>query len=113
MDAMYPHRESGAPSLDDVKRAVAKHFQLSIAELVSPSRTARVSWPRQVAIHIARDLCGASLPAIGQSFGGRSHATVLHACKRVSDRLSDDQQADDDIADITARLLERHTDRDC
>ena len=99
MDAMYPPRGSGRPSIDDVKRAVAAHFELSVDELVSPSRTARIAWPRQVAIHLARELCGASLQAIGEAFGGRNHATVLHACKRVSDRLSNDQQAVDDIAD--------------
>jgi chromosomal replication initiator protein len=113
MDAMYPRHGSVAPSLDDVKRAVVKHYRLSVDELVSPSRTARIAWPRQVAIHIARELCGASLPVIGESFGGRSHATVLHACKRVSERLSNDQQADDDIAAIKAGLLESQADRDC
>ncbi len=113
MDAMYPRNGSGAPSLDDVKRAVAKHYELTIDDLVSPSRTARIAWPRHVAIHIARELCGVSLPAIGGSFGGRSHATVLHACKRVSDRLHNDQQAVDDIAAIKSGLLNGQADRDC
>ena len=59
---------------------------LTVAELISAIRTARIAWPRQVAIHLARELTHASLPAIGAAFGGRNHATVLHACKRVSER---------------------------
>ena len=31
--------------------------------------------------------------AIGEAFGGRNHATVLHACKRVTERMDLDQQA--------------------
>ncbi len=46
-----------------------------------------VAWPRQVAIYLARELTGESLPAIGRHFGGRNHTTVLHACKRVTERL--------------------------
>ena len=57
-------------------------------ELVSAGRTARIAWPRQVAIHLARDLTDASLSAIGEAFGGRNHATVLHACKRVAERIA-------------------------
>ena len=40
-----------------------------------------------MAIHLARELTDASLQTIGEAFGGRNHATVLHACKRVSERL--------------------------
>jgi chromosomal replication initiator protein len=104
LDTMYPGRRTHAPSIDDVQAAVADHFGLTTAELTSASRTNRVSWPRQLAIHLARDLTDASLPAIGRAFGGRNHATVLHACKRVSERLKSDQQAVD-IRDALTRGL--------
>jgi chromosomal replication initiator protein len=45
-------------------------------------------WARQLAVHLSRDLTDASLQRIGEAFGGRNHATVLHACRRVSDRIS-------------------------
>ncbi|MGH2875647.1 MAG: helix-turn-helix domain-containing protein, partial [Solirubrobacteraceae bacterium] len=66
------------------------------------SRAAGVAWPRHVAIHLARELTGASLPKIGQAFGGRNHATVLHACRRVSQRMRDDAHAVDEIAKLAA-----------
>jgi chromosomal replication initiator protein len=65
-----------------------------------------------VAIHLARDLTGASLPTIGKAFGGRNHATVLHACKRVSERLKDDQQAVDEIEALAAQVTATPADRD-
>ena len=111
---MYPSRRGpGPPSIDEVQAIVAAHFQLSVEQLTSPNRTNAVSWPRQVAIHIARDLTGASLPAIGRAFGGRNHATVVHACKRVSERLKNDQQVVDEIATLLALVSARQADRNC
>jgi chromosomal replication initiator protein len=114
LDAMYPaRRRSGPPSIDEVQSIVAAHFKLSVEQLTSASRTSAVAWPRQVAIHLARDLTGASLPAIGAAFGGRNHATVLHACKRVSERLKSDQHVVDEIATLSALVSARQADRNC
>jgi chromosomal replication initiator protein len=103
LDTLYPVRRRAAPTIQDVKAAVARHYQLSVEQLESPTRTSQVAWPRQVAIHLARDLTGASLPAIGEAFH-RNHSTVVHACKRVSERCQTDQQAVDEISILTALL---------
>ena len=50
---------------------------------------ARVAWPRQVAMYLARELTDQTLPAIGRAFGGRNHTTVLHACKRTAERIAE------------------------
>jgi chromosomal replication initiator protein len=114
LDAMYPaRRRAGPPSIAEVQSIVAAHFRLSVEQLTSPSRASAVSWPRQVAIHLARDLTGASLPVIGRAFGGRNHTTVLHACKRVSERLKTDQRLVDEIATLSALVSARQVDRDC
>jgi chromosomal replication initiator protein len=114
LDAMYPGRRgAGPPSIAEVQAVVATHFKLSVEQLTSASRTGSISWPRQVAIHLSRDLTGASLPAIGKAFGGRNHATVLHACKRVSERLKNDQQTVDEIAALAAIVSSTQADRNC
>jgi chromosomal replication initiator protein len=113
LDTMYPaRRRAGPPSIDEIQSLVAAHFRLSVEQLTSASRASAVAWPRQVAIHLARDLTGASLPVIGQAFGGRNHATVLHACKRVSERLKTDQQVVDEIATLSALVSAGQADRD-
>jgi chromosomal replication initiator protein len=111
MDVMYPAAAVPELSIADVQGAVALHYAITVTELVSAARAARLVWPRQVAIHLARELSHASLQTIGAAFGGRNHATVIHACKRVSERMRDDQQAVDDITEIQRRLLERQADR--
>jgi chromosomal replication initiator protein len=111
LDAMYPSPRRTAPSIAQVQAAVAEHFGLSVAQLTSSTRTAKVAWPRQIAIHLARDLTGASLPSIGKAFGGRNHATVLHACKRVSERMKNDRQTVDEIAALAELLAHDEGDR--
>jgi chromosomal replication initiator protein len=112
LDAMYPGRRQRPPSIADVQEAVAHHFGLTTAELTSASRVSRLAWPRQVAIHLARDLTGASLPTIGKAFGGRNHTTVMHACKRVSERMKNDQQAVDVIGQLSQLVSRARDDRD-
>jgi chromosomal replication initiator protein len=101
------------PTIAEIQMTVADRFGLTVDQLISSSRAAKVNWPRQLAIQLARDLTGASLPAIGREFGGRNHATILHACKRVSDRLKTDQQAVDDLARLRRQLSTEPDDRSC
>jgi chromosomal replication initiator protein len=96
-----------------VKHTVAAHYGLTVDDLISSSRAARVAWPRQMAIHLARELTDASLSAIGDAFGGRNHATVVHALKRVAERASEDQQTAVDIDELSRELRNRGVDRDC
>jgi len=112
LDVMYPGKRSRIPSIADVQTIVAAHFELSVDQLTSASRTSRVAWPRQVAIHLARDLTGSSLPTIGKAFGGRNHSTVMHACKRVSERLKNDQHVVDEIHALKLLLSGAPADRD-
>ena len=109
----YARAGAGAtgPTLDSVKSTVAAHYGLSVGELTSASRAARIAWPRQLAMHLARELTGAPLTVIGSAFGGRNHATIVHACKRVAERLAVDQQAAVDIDELTRSLREPGSDR--
>jgi chromosomal replication initiator protein len=106
LDSLVPATSNGAPSIPDIQSAVAAHFGISVATLVSPSRAAAVAWPRQIAMHLARLLTEASLPTIGRAFGGRSHATVVHACRRVASQLAVDKQATSTLSALTAAIRE-------
>jgi chromosomal replication initiator protein len=113
LDEMHPATRHSELAIDDIQAVVAGYYGISVAELTSSSRKARVAWARQVAIHLSRDLTITSLEIIGKAFGGRSHATVLHACKRVSERLRTDQQAVADMDQIVALLQAGDSDRSC
>ena len=112
MDTMYPLRGRTQPTIADVQAVVASHYSLSTAELVSAGRTARLAWPRQIAIHLSRELTGAPLQTIGEAFGGRNHGTVLHACKRVSERVADDHNVAGELDSLSREIHSRLADRD-
>ena len=102
---LYPDAPAaGPPTIARVQEAVARHFGIEVGALLASSRAAVVAWPRQVAMHLARQLTGESLPAIGAAFGGRSHTTVMHACRRAQERVAGDPDAAADV-DKLSRLL--------
>jgi chromosomal replication initiator protein len=106
LDTMYPElRAQAKPGVADIQSAVAAFYEISVAELLSPSREVRVAWPRQVAIYLARRLTGTSLQSIGQAFGNRNHATITHACKRVTERVIADPHINTDLQQLTDRVL--------
>ena len=77
-------------TIEAIQRAVAEFFGIRIEEMKAKRRTKGVAFPRQVAMFLARELTDASLPRIGEEFGGRDHTTVMHACDRVKTSLSQD-----------------------
>jgi chromosomal replication initiator protein len=106
LQTLYPRASPTAQnpsSIAEIQAAVGTHFGLAGGELLSSARTARIAWPRQVAMYLARELTGESLPSIGRHFGGRDHTTVLHACRRTAERLSNDTAARDAVDKL--RLL--------
>jgi chromosomal replication initiator protein len=106
-----PRSRSCEISLPRIQEAVATYYDLTVPELISTGRTARITWPRHLAIHLARELTGASLQTIGGAFGGRNHATVLHAAKRAAQRLADSTEARNDLRQLTTMLSPGQDDR--
>jgi chromosomal replication initiator protein len=103
---LYPDtaRAGGPLSVEAIQDLTADAFGVTRDELLSESRATRLAWPRQVAMYLAREHTSETLPAIGRSFGGRNHTTVLHACRRAAARLADDPEASDFVRRLTERL---------
>jgi chromosomal replication initiator protein len=97
---------SAQPTVEAIQDLTAEAFGLTRDELLSPSRAARLTWPRQVAMYLAREHTGETLPAIGARFGGRNHTTVLHAWRRTAERVAGDPEASEMVRRLTERLDE-------
>ncbi|HEX3510714.1 MAG TPA: chromosomal replication initiator protein DnaA [Solirubrobacteraceae bacterium] len=99
-----PAHASSTRTIADVQAATCEHFGLTRSELLSAGRSARLAWPRQLAMYLARELTGESLPAIGREFGNRDHTTVMHACKRAGQRCAAEDDAREAVEKLRARL---------
>jgi chromosomal replication initiator protein len=78
------HEDGNTPTLKAIAAAVGRQFDVSVADLRSKSRLHSVTAARGVAMHLARELAGASYAEIGRYFGNRDHTTVIHACKKTA-----------------------------
>lgn len=70
-----------------IMKVVSRYYDISPEQLVTQKRSRDISFPRQVAMYLCRELTGMSLPKIGQVFGGRDHTTVMHACDKIQDEM--------------------------
>jgi chromosomal replication initiator protein len=96
LDGLYGRAKPRVRTVEDVQAAACDAFGITLEELVSTSRSARVTWPRQVAMYLARELTDQSLPAIGRAFGNRDHTTVMHAVRKIEElKISDLSIAED------------------
>jgi chromosomal replication initiator protein len=73
--------------IDAIQKKVAEHFDLGLEDMTGRRRPESISFPRQIAMFISREMTETTLTGIGQRFGGRDHATVLRACRLVKDRM--------------------------
>lgn len=84
-------------TIEAIQQTVAQHYGFKVAELSSKSRKAKLVRARQVAIYLARELTKKSLPELGELFGGRDHATVIYACKKIASERNTDEELKYDL----------------
>lgn len=70
-------------TIESIQKTVADYYKIKVAEMYSQKRSRNIARPRQIAMALARDLTNSSFPEIGETFGGRDHTTVMHACKKI------------------------------
>ena len=91
-------------TIDNIQRVVADYYKLKMSDMLSKRRSRSVARPRQLAMSIAKELTSHSLPEIGESFGGRDHTTVLHACRKVKELEGMDREVQRDLKNLYRAL---------
>lgn len=90
-------------SIEAVQKRVAAHFGLSTQQLKAKTNARNISFPRQIAMYLAKQMTGASLPELGRAFGGKHHTTVLHSINKIASQKLGDKEL--------ARVLHKLTDQ--
>ena len=99
--------EAKPPGLAQIARVVARHFGVSARRLRERSRAQHIVVPRQCAMLLARELTGTIYSKIAAYFGCSNHTTVLHACRRMQQRLGNEPELRRLIHSIHAELTGR------
>lgn len=79
-------------STDYIIDIVARYYDLRPEEFKSQKRNRSISYPRQIAMYLCRDIIGMSLPKIGLEFGGRDHTTVIHAITKIEEDIASNME---------------------
>lgn len=99
--------EKSKITIDLIQRKVAEYFNMKATDLRNKSRMRSVAVPRQIAIYLIRELTPHSLLEIGDYFGGRNHATVLHSYQKIKG----DAEKEGFVKDALETILNRiHSD---
>lgn len=91
-------------TIENIQKTVANYFKIKVSDLLSKDRSRIVTRPRQIAMALAKELTSHSLPEIADTFGGRDHTTVLHACQKVKELISADNNLAEDYKNLV-RIL--------
>jgi chromosomal replication initiator protein len=75
--------EPGVVTIEQIQKAVASAYKLTVEQLISKSNSRPLAFPRQVAMFICKKLTKHSYPEIGRAFGGKHHTTVMHSCEKI------------------------------
>ena len=91
-------------TIENIQKTVAEYYNIRISDLLSKRRNRSITRPRQLAMAITRELTSHSLPEIGDSFGGRDHTTVIHACKKTALFKESNNRIKEDYENIVRSL---------
>jgi chromosomal replication initiator protein len=91
-------------SVDQIIHLVASYYAIEVAALCGQGRSKELVRPRHVAMFLAREEAGASLPQIGVAMGGRDHTTILYGSNKISAEIEQDDGLRRDVLAIRDRL---------
>ena len=87
-----------------IQRVVCDYYKINIEQLKGKGRHNDVTFPRQVAIYLCRELTTESFPNIGKYFGGRNHSTIISADKKIRKELTRNEDLKRVIKDLKREL---------
>ena len=97
-------RDDTIPTIREVQEAASRRFGVPVLDLVSQRRGQPATKVRHIAMWLCRHSTLHSLKEIGRAFGDRDHTTVIHAIRRVDERIAADPDVAADLGDMRHRL---------
>lgn len=98
----YSHKEI---SIEHIQNVVCETMNVTLEQINSQKRTRNIAQARQVAMYLSKAHTSAPLTAIGAAIGGKNHATVLHACKTVTNLMETDRNFREQIEQMQKLLV--------
>lgn len=91
-------------TIDIIIKEVANYYSIKIQDLKSEKRVRSIIIPRQIAIYLSRKLTDSSLAGIGEKFGGKDHATIIHSIKKIEEEIKIKKTLKDAVEKLEQKL---------
>jgi len=91
-------------TIDMILKEVSSYFSIKASDIRSSKRIKSIMLPRQIAIYLSRKLTGCSLVSIGERFGGKDHATIIHSIKKIDGEIKVKKELKDAVEKIELRV---------
>ncbi len=85
------HSPTKKITVEEILKCVAATFQVKVSDLKGSSRTKNIAFPRQVAMYLAKELIKTESLALLGAYFGKTHSTLLHAHKNITNKLPQDE----------------------
>lgn len=82
----------------------AKHFQVSMSDILGPKRDKDIVIPRQIAMYMLRSELHLSFPKIARELGRKDHTTAIHSVDKIAKIINFDNSVRSAISEIKERL---------
>jgi chromosomal replication initiator protein len=82
----------------------ARHYQISLEDIVGPKRDKDIVVPRQVAMYMLRSELHLSFPKIARELGRKDHTTAIHSVEKIERESRLDADMRSALAEIKERL---------
>ena len=90
LESILPSSAPRTVTAQVILDAVSQRYNVSVADIQSKKRSKEYTLPRQVAMHLIREMTNLSTTAIGRELGDRDHTTVMHGCEKISEMMAKD-----------------------
>ena len=82
----------------------AKHFHISMEEILGPKRDKDIVVPRQIAMYMLRSELHLSFPKIAHELGRKDHTTAIHSIGKIEKEINYDGPIKQFVNEIKERL---------
>ncbi len=100
-----PQKTKPTITIESIQKAAAHFFEIPLDKLIGTTRKQDVAIARHVSMYLSKSLTGAPLKTIGLQFGNRDHSTVIHACRRVEDKISVDPEFEHLVSELQEHIV--------
>jgi chromosomal replication initiator protein len=91
-------------SARQVIERTAKHFHISIEDILGPKRDKDIVVPRQIAMYMLRSELHMSFPKIAHELGRKDHTTAIHSVEKIEKEMAYDGQIKQFVVELKDKL---------